>query len=567
MDNLPLEILEAIITLIDRPYYTECLRVNKQWYYLIIKLLYHTIDINSGRRWKMFVESLAQYTRSMEAANYVRSITIPNATEDVAVKDSDIITVLLSCQQVERLLVDSNINITDVILDPKIPVLKCLTHLTFGYNNYGSENAVFDCYYKFRSSLVRLALPSFTDVTIASTPEELLAYLSCFSHLRELSIYLETSHFDETPLLGRIVQQIPELTSVYYSSTSLYTTTHENTIENQHALQSMTLRLSDFTLKDSHYIKSMFNQLETIDMAFYSALTDELETIEAIMSIRTLKKIKLFIYETHNKDIIHAFWRRANLTSTNKKLRNDNFSSFQFGGLRTNSIRLDLEECPDIGVRKMSSYIGITMANIRLFELRYEDYIQESGHLWNKLEIQDGGSIHRISLKLINDYCPALTELNLDFSQLTDLNSQVEPNNQLNTLYLNQSRSLNQYGTSFEKIVLALVQAYPLLESLYIINPCFIASDNKGVVHMIDLPFTNLGSLSVSKSFCFSDVRIMVLKEKDDGKIYSWTCSSQDKVMSQSDIEDANLQLYHLSETPLFIFKSSSVENVTIRLY
>ncbi|KAI8972525.1 hypothetical protein BDB01DRAFT_810067, partial [Pilobolus umbonatus] len=560
MEHLSAELIQLVAEQLDFNDFHRCLRVNKYWYAIFIRLLYAVIKPKSKYHLKLFLESTTIYSRCMEAGNFVKHLDMSYLSSadkfNIRFENGvDFIDALLFYPNIEHLSVDYKVDIIQALMNPRLPGMNKLQvlHLYPWSYDIDFKYNIMDCYYKYRSQLTCMKLDSLTSIISAYTPDSFITYLESFPHLKSLYIEIPLDTFEDSPMLNNILSHCPTLTRMQYACDSLNTLNCGSEIDIKYRLiRQLDITVNSLYLQDVFYIKNSFTYLDHLTLNAFGTVDDECVVITELMQIEALRNLRLQI-PRYSESIMNTFWKHACFLSHYLQEHAITKASFTLNNSAYGSSILSFSKCPFTGIRTIKSNLSVQ----RHAAISYELYLKEIGHRLDELKIEDRYYGSSITIERTNEMCPVLSKLSLFGHKLTKSNRVARPNHNLHNLTL--------YQCTFSLAIFReMEQAYPMLRRLTL-SVASISSDHNyaaGKIYQLQLPETGLISLAI---FSYDELsNILVVKEVDGVSIRSWHYNHESEGMVVTEHRDIFLVKQILSVNPLFLFKSTTVESVCI---
>ncbi|KAI8972948.1 hypothetical protein BDB01DRAFT_808715 [Pilobolus umbonatus] len=573
MELLPLEITDSIAVNLNLAECHTCLFVCSSWNSVFVKYVYKTVKNVRADKLALLMQNMAIYPRCMDAGKYIKCININRlwAAHTHIDKSSSINSFLSSIApftEVENLEMDCSPDMIKILLNPGMPELNRLKYLLCDRMFTVTTNDILKCYYKYRETLVFISLVSITHILCNLTPNCIISYLNSFAMLRTIQIEIPSAvQFDGHPTFHIITEQFADLSSIHYASHKLDLPDIDNTRSIRSCiLSSCSLVLDSICPKTSLYLNWRLSQITKLNIIINNIDGDESRVINNLLSISTLVDFQLKIWNSHCKDALDTFWSHASLPSQpsekgpQNKLsiivdeRNDNTFEFAF----TRNIRSR--------IKSMSSELCFRPVNMNHAIIHYSEYLRGPGIYLGKLNIQDYTKHPQFNLQIVNEMCPALTNLNLANHAFSPTIMLIEPNLYLTTLSLNRCSFTTENTSAIQLTFKNIENAYPRLQNLSLSNIYFQES-HEPLVYRLQLPETGLKTLSMFlRVYLCGPGSIIVHNEIEGIPRKSWYATSDSQMTTEYDNRDNSQEVSSTLTQPLFVLISSTIENVNITI-
>ncbi|KAI8972789.1 hypothetical protein BDB01DRAFT_839234 [Pilobolus umbonatus] len=555
MDHLPFEILESVILQLTLNDLLTCLTINSTWYRLFISTVYHAIDLDKNHKMILLLNSLTTNPRGMEAGGYVRYMSLNQTSRDNALKraalEVDAIDALTYCPNLEHLIIETDSRTTEAPIQPRMPQLRNIKLLNL--NSFACRDDFKDdimaCYYKYRSTLTTLA----PLVSPTHTPDSLISYLSAFTALTELYIDLSSDTYTHSPMLDRILTKCSSLTRIAFKCALLNSPDSQLVIPNYALINDLTLSVKDLYLRDIEYMKENMKALKKLNLTVNAEIHDGERAMELISKMKSINSIKIKIRDSYCIDTYNTFWRYADLNTSLLPELCKKKSVIWLKVASASSMKLTISRC-DTETTAITSTVCIPRNMI----LNYTEYLERISHCLHTLKIKTALYDSTVNFDIINRTCPALSKLVLRSPNLNESGEFLVRNNNLKQLTLCNARV---GSAEFKEIELA----FPHLEELKLIAVNLKFNHTIDNVYSFELPQTGLRSFTIEKDIFFaSKLSIVVIKEIQGVLICAWRYCYDSKEMVFTQQENIWDVIERYSNNALFLFRSSTVEDVDI---
>ncbi|KAI8986491.1 hypothetical protein BDB01DRAFT_834469 [Pilobolus umbonatus] len=555
MESLPIDILDIIFQHVPRHDQFTCLRVCSYWNTLISRRIYNNIRLKSRFETEKFLEAMALYPHCIKAGRhiksleiYLRDVVLGRDSSDV---DSVMLDTLVNCPNLEKLKVEGCREIVGFLdLRSLFGRKKCMELLM--------------CYYKFRSSLKRLDLSGVTHILKYWSLDNIIAHISDYTHLNHLKFDLPSSlENDDVSAFNVIIDRFPKLSRIRYKGTSLHIPGYNSQLsEAKSSVSTIHLQLMNSSLKDIYYIRDKFECLSHLKMKVSSTLLNDQEVIDKLMGIKSLVKFDFQIMNCHSKDVLNTFWKHA--TPPSKTLGHYSRINFDWSDVHISAEAMIFRFFTRDGVRSMSSEVNNDSNIVEQFGLTLEGYIEGHGHYLTALDVvfHETTDVH---LNTLNDLCPNLEDIRMEYSVLTLPRNRpvIKPNLNMKALYLNTClfpiRTKNKILPLFKQIE----DAFPMLEHLELEEPDFNDDKLSKFIYEVQLP-ANLRKIDISKVLEHpASWRGVVMKERDGVHEKTWY-ESEDTKTDFTKTENVIQELYQKIGRPIVVFKNSNLEYASV---
>ncbi|KAI8982676.1 hypothetical protein BDB01DRAFT_851158 [Pilobolus umbonatus] len=553
MNTLPTEIAESISYHLDHCDISSCLTVNKSWYSLFIHFLYYrfnSITFRSEQHLRQFLESIVLYPRCIRSGIYINRLNLTKLKSAVRFQgmsgqEIDIVDALANCPNLKELTARYNDTMIDTLMDPRMPIFKRLKCIDIHPN---TDERLMECYYRYRSSLMKLRLYSVSDYT----PDALIAYIASFPRLDSIRIRIPSGSFDEIPMLDKILEHSPKLRHIRFTCDVFTTLPHDQSYP---LISILELSVNHLYLKDSVYLKNRFPSLKFLVLIVRKTVEDEVEMLNVLMELKHLIHFEI-ISRPRNKSLVSSFWKSVYGTSStpvnnklilllknNKNLITQSFKRCRQTGTKTLCTQIS---CPDYEIEPLTDClmnIGGHLSILRVGNHKRSSYFHLDG---------------------LNTMCPALTELHLMSPVLSEPRMSYTPNLNLRTLSI-YNATLHEHNFRI------IEQAYPMLRELKLIYNSFRSlvrstrveiSENEYKLYTIQLPETELKQLTLAVKY-FSNTKIVVVNEVKGVVQRAWYYSERLNTMVTVE-RSIYSDIPHFDGKRVYILKSSTLEQVSI---
>ncbi|KAI8976488.1 hypothetical protein BDB01DRAFT_803083 [Pilobolus umbonatus] len=548
MNTLPSEIIELILHYLKHKDILTCLTVNRYFYSICIKHLYTEVHLNSEVSLSLFLNSIALFPQSQEAAKHVRLITThPMVMSDKLIiqsnKPIDFLNSLTYLPNIRHLSISPTEDLTQALADTDKPILTKLENLSVYQFNNTIGYRLPDCYYRYRSSITTLKIYDTFLLITQFTAEQLVSYAASFPCLRHLVLNIKRPRMRRILNLADILKACPALVHFSYIGRSMNLRPLDPA--QKFFIKKLRLGFIYMTVKDTQYIRDSLPQLKRLSLVLKSTTDDRSDIVGTVLQIKSLDTIRCTLPSARDMDTAARFFSEINSRS---KQRNEiviNEANLNVKASQSLPL-LYTAYHPDRGLRTANISIDFTKKSLGMFPV-----LTKLGQYLNKVDIN--GSNTAIDLECISRRCPVLSYLVLQHLSIIPHVGRLTVNNCLTNL------TINSCSTKVSALK-ELTECYPKLKHL-----CFsdinIMGDDKNEIHYFHL---NITSLKIKPSLFSGPVwGMMVIKAVDDVWVKSWLYNGghQQEIIAE-DIQTSSIK--PIVDNPLYVFISNNVEDVSI---
>ncbi|KAI8992288.1 hypothetical protein BDB01DRAFT_424299 [Pilobolus umbonatus] len=539
MERLPWHLIDLIVVHIYLQDAHTCLTVNKAWHSIFIPFVYEIIDYSTQYKSRRLARYMTLYPGCREAGIYTKSLDLYDNERDFKKYDETIeeayITILKNCPNIEYLNIFNTNKVIKTILNPRVPQLQHLKYLEFSCNFdvTNSRHSIKKCYALFHSSLRLIRLDGFPKEDL--DPVTLLPYLASFPLLTLLDLSSHYMGINHT-ILDEILIHCPCLTYIRARGSLNVGDDVQISSHKYPHIEELDLSHNRSTLNDIEYIKKRFPCLRKL-------------SFQSVNSRFNNKMIKSLVSMDYLVDISFAFsryWNPALLPSRYKQKQVYSEVSFIVNS-HDPSYYVRFQKGLHAGIKSMHYIIPYSVKT-------FNKCLMDFGYLLSGVEVVSESYIHNPPVLNLGDMirrCPSLSSIKLYECDSIIVRGEIIPNTNLKTLEL--------YKCELTSSLFRIVEtAYPKLQKLKLMPPYF----EGGNMEQVLLP--DITSLLLMVNVRVDNVNYIVVREVDGVPAQSWHINFPNIKMVISKGSGILSAIRHLSDKPIYILRSSTLEEVCI---
>ncbi|KAI8976527.1 hypothetical protein BDB01DRAFT_803259 [Pilobolus umbonatus] len=554
MDTLPTEIINQIVKNLEKKDLLSCLTVDKRYYSIFINHLYRKICFSKDEKKVIsFMDSLHKYTRTKEAAKYVRVFSVPNEIDfDNLRTETDSFDTLMHLPNVEELKIKPSNGLVRALAYTTKPILPRIKIFDFDFYFVRNKEALSELFYRFRSTLSTLQITASFLFPPKHPTNNLKSFIASFPRLDHLLINVDSELGNTLPIID-IFKAFPKITSLYYSCKIMKLNPLDlleaQTFSN---IKQLEFNIGLMTEDNVNLIKNSLSQLKKLKIVFRNRLIDE-KIIGKLIQMKGLEEINITGVAPFNMLTVVNFMNQLNNQSkTNNEIVHNEVEFLNYRNFRT---ALSTKYTSHGGVRTKTIYM-----KLRTDIMETPLILQQIGKYLNILKIHNNEYAGNWNLEDINQRCPILSQLSLEELDLVASEKMLTVNSHLTTLTIADC-DVSQFN--YEEIA----SSFPLLQDLHLVLNYGYREEDGNIVKYIQLPSNNLRRmrLKIFNSSC-KKCNMMVIKVVDNVWVKSWSYDIITKTESISEELFTMRDIKPLEKKPLFVFISSSIEDVIFDL-